>query len=325
MNHARTAAILAVTAAWLAGGHGLWAGPILDPTAPNTLVLYTLGSVPGIAAQYGNDITYQGIAITANNLLLAVGNAGSLVQTIWSVPVVRSSTGHITSTGVPTAFAQVIAADQNSFGNIMAGGLIATGGGLLYTTQGYSFIGQYKNGNSSVIDVTSTGAFTGGLQYVPTGFTGAGQLKMSSITGTWYTVGLNGTLGSYTVGSVTQYNPGIAAYSFDYMPADATFLTPKIVLGDANTQQLDAYGIDANGNPCPGCTPVVHLVTSDVGIGYGVARDPVTGDILFTTQSNDIWLVSDTAVVPEPGTVGLGLAGMAMMWWVRRRSRSATL
>src|ERR1700704_2937252 len=150
MTPLRTASLWTVTAALFAGGHGLWAGPILDPTAPNTLVLYTLGSAPGIAAQYGNDITYQGIAITANNLLLAVGNAASAVQTIWSMPVVRSN-GHITGFGTPVAYAQVISADQNSYGNIMAGGLLATGGGLLYTTQGYSFIGQYKNGNFPLI------------------------------------------------------------------------------------------------------------------------------------------------------------------------------
>jgi hypothetical protein len=318
--------VLAMASAWCSGGRELWAGPILDPTAPNTMVLYTLGSAPGIAAQYGNEITYQGIAITADNLLLAIGNAASAVQTIWSVPVVRSISGHITNFGNPTAFAQVISGDQSSFGNIMAGGLIATGGGLLYTTQGYSYIGQSKNGSSSLIDVTSTGAFTGGLQYVPNGFAGAGNLKMSSIAGTWYTVNLSGGLGSYTLGSTTQYNPlkadnsSIAAYSFDYMPADATFLSARIVLGDANTQQLDAYGIDQYGNPCPTCTPVVHLVTSDIGLGYGVARDPVSGDILFTTQNNDIWLVSDTAVVPEPGTVALAMGGLLMLYWARRRA-----
>src|SRR5437870_5129011 len=126
MTHETTARLLTVTLAALAG-HSLWAGPILDPTAPNSMVLYTLGSAPGIAAQYGNDITYQGIAITANNLLLAVGNAASAVQTIWSVPVIRSN-GHITGFGTATAYAQVAAADQNSFGNIMAGGLVQTGG-----------------------------------------------------------------------------------------------------------------------------------------------------------------------------------------------------
>src|SRR5260370_477605 len=119
MIRLRIATVLAVASAWFAGGRELWAGPILDPTAPNTLVLYTLGSAPGIAAQYGNEITYQGIAITTDNLLLAVGNAASAVQTIWSVPVVRSLSGHITSFGNPSAFAQVISGDQSSFGNIM--------------------------------------------------------------------------------------------------------------------------------------------------------------------------------------------------------------
>ena len=116
----------------------------------------------------------------------------------------------------------------------------------------------------------------------------------------------------------------MSAYSFDYVPADATFLTPKVVLGDTN-QRIDAYAIDENGNPCNpaqrvDCAPVVHLVTSDLGLGYGIARDPVSGDLLFTTQSNDIWRLSDTESVPEPATVGLGLGGLAMVWWIRRRA-----
>src|SRR5207244_905857 len=163
-------------------------------------------------------------------------NAASSVQTIWSMPVIRNN-GHITGFGSATAFAQVMAALPGSFGNILAGGLVVTGGGLLYTTGGYSESGPAKAGTSAAIDGT--------------------------------------------------------------VPGCATFLSPRIVLGDASTQRLDAYGVDANGNPCNpelvvSCGPVVHLVTSDLGLGYGIARDPVSGDILFTTQSNDIWLVSDS-------------------------------
>jgi len=192
----------------------------------------------------------------------------------------------------------------------MAGGLVVTPTGLQYTTQSQSALGVYttSNGHSSLTDVTSTGAQTGRLQYVPAGYSGAGQLKMSSTTGTWYTANLSGQPGTYT-----QYNPGIAANAFDYVPLDATFTNPSIVLGDAAAGRLDAYAIDTNGNPVAGT--VVHLVTSEVGIGYGVARDPVSGDILFTTQNNDIWALSDS--VPEPGTVLLGLSGILLLW--RRR------
>src|ERR1043166_543308 len=114
MPHFRTASLLTVTVALFASGHGLWAGPVLDPSAPNTMMLYTLGSVPGIAAQYDpgirDQISYQGIAITTDTLLLAVGNAASAIETIWSMPLIRSN-GHITGFGAVTAYAQVMAAD----------------------------------------------------------------------------------------------------------------------------------------------------------------------------------------------------------------------
>src|SRR6266851_6190007 len=129
MPHFRTASLLTVTAAVYAGGHGLWAGPVLDPTAPNTMMLYAMGSVPGIAAQYTNDISYQGIAITTDTLLLAVGNAASAMQTIWSMPVIRTN-GHITGFGDIHSYATVTSGPAGSFGLVVAGGLVVTGSGL---------------------------------------------------------------------------------------------------------------------------------------------------------------------------------------------------
>jgi hypothetical protein len=304
------------------------ASPILDPTAPNTLVLYTLGSVPSVAAQYSGSYTYQGLAITADNLLLAVGNATNSVQTIWSLPVIRTN-GHITGFTAPSVYAQVIAADQNSLGNIVAGGLLVTAQGLLYTTQGYSFLGQYKTSNqsSALLDLTSTGVFTGGMQQLPGG--GSNQFKVSSVAGQWYTVTTSGSPGAYTLGSYTQYNPGIGAYSFTYAPADSALANASIVLGDSINQRIDAYSVDANGNPCnpanpppaTTCSPVTHLVVDNsFAIGYGIVRDPSTGDLIFTTQNNDLWLLSDD--LPEPSTIALGLSGLALLAAYRRKLRS---
>ena len=313
-----------VLATWVAGGSQLLANPILDPTAPNSLTLYSLGNVPGVDSQYSTEFSYQGMAITGNTLLLAVANASSAQQTVWALPLVRNN-GHITAFGSPTAYAQVVSADQNSLGNVVAGGLVVTPQGLAYTTLGYSFLGQYTTSNhsSALLDITSTGAITGGLQNLPGG--GAGQYKVSSLGGQWYTVNTSGAFGAYGIGSYTTYNVGIQTYSFDYIPADATFASASVVLGDAGSQRLDAYAVDANGNPCnpavnASCAPVVHLVTDNVAIGYGVVRDPVSGDILFNTQANDIWLLSDTE--PEPGTIFTGIGGLALVAWWRYKRKS---
>jgi hypothetical protein len=308
----------------LAGVPFAAASPILDPTAPNTLALYTLGSVPSVAAQYNGNYTFQGLALSVDNLLLAVGNATDSVQTIWSLPVIRTG-GHITGFASPSVYAQVTAANQNSLGNVLAGGLLVTPQGLLYTTQGYSYLGQYtaSTQTSDLLDITSTGAFTGGLQQLPGGT--ANQFKVSSVTGQWYTVTTSGSPGGYTLGPFTQYDPGIGAYSFLYAPAGSTFTQPSIVLGDATSQRIDAYSVDAYGNPCnpanppvgSTCSPVTHLVIdNNFAIGYGLVRDPGTGDILFTTQANDIWLLTD---VPEPSTIALGLTGLTLLAAYRRK------
>jgi len=326
MFHRRNTFVVCTLTALCAAPCLLHGTVILDPTAPAGLTLYSLGTAPDVAASYTNAVEYEGLAISGNNLLLSVANAATAVQTIWSLPLIRSNS-HIVGLGSIDGSTQVLGypADQPEryFGNVMAGGLVPVSGGLIYTTFANSFLGQNTGGSTTLLDLTPTGALTGGLQYVPAGFTGAGQLKASSTdaNGTWYTLNLNGSLGSYSIGSFTPVITGVQAFSFDYIPVDATFTAPGVALGDAIHQRLDFYGIDSNGNPCTpqngGCSKVIHLVDGDVQVGLGVVRDPVTGDLLFTTGANDIWLLSDSE--PEPSTVVLAVGGIAMLGWLRRR------
>jgi hypothetical protein len=308
----------------MAGAGRLHAIPLLDPSAPNSMSLYSLGSIADIDGKAGNSFSYQGLAITGNVLLLSVANGSSPIQTVWALPLVRSG-GHIVGFGSPWDFAYAVAATPSSVGNTLAGGLVVTPQGLAYTTQSQSFLGQYQTSTytSSLLDVTPTGAVTGGLQNLPGGATG--QYKMSSTNGQWYTLNTSGAFGAYGIASSTQYNVGISAYAFDYIPGGAN--PAAIVLGDANTQRLDMYAVDANGNPCnpvlnSACAPVRHLVTNNLAIGYGVVRDPMTGDILFTTQANDIWVLSDP--VPEPSTILMGVGGLGLLAWIRKRKRQTT-
>jgi hypothetical protein len=314
---------------------------VLDPTAPNSLTLFNLGTVSEVAAQYGNPVFYEGLAITGNSLLLSVGDPIDPIQKVWSLPLVRSN-NHIVGFGSPAMYAPVPAFPGTCcFGNVLAGGLVVDGSALLYTTQSNSFLGQHTGGNpgssATPIDLAGTGVSTGGLNYVPSNFTGngAGQLKMSSTCepgspgcnagGDWYTLHLNGAPGSYTLGSATPFTAGVTAFSFDYIPGDATFSAPGVILGDAILQRLDYYQTDSNGNPCNpavniSCGAVVHLVISDVQIGLGVVRDPLTGDILFTGSDNEVWMLSDTA--PEPSTFVLAGAAIALAILRRRRPRA---
>jgi hypothetical protein len=308
------------------------ATPVLGPGAPGSFSLFSLGNVPDVAAQYSpNPYSYQGITINGNSLLLAVGNAATPQQNIFALPLIRTN-NHISGFGGSSLYTTVTSENTGEFGNLMAGGLVSAGpNGVLFTTQGYSYLGQgdVPAGNTARLDLTgNTGAFTGGLQYVPSGFSGAGQLKISSfITGDWYTLNLGGSFGSYTLTSFTKYSVSAPAYAFDYLPVNATFTQPSVIVGDAATPGLTVYALDANGNPCPGCAAPMHVVTGTGGIGFGLVRDPLTGDVLFTswdsaTNNSELWLLSE---VPEPGTLALGMGGLALAALLHRKRHTALL
>ncbi len=322
-------------AAFLAATHAQ-ANTVLDPTAPETMALYNLGTVPDVAAAYSNQVFYEGLAIAGNSLLLSVGDPATANQKVWSLPLIRVN-NHIVGFGSASVYAPVLAYPGNCcIGNTTAGGLIDTGGDLLYTTQFFSYLGQHTGGNpgsSSLLDLASTGAATGGLQYVPANFSanGGGQLKMSSTcepggfgcsaSGDWYTLNLGGSIGNYTLNSFTPYTVGVTALSFDYAQVDNTFTSPGVVLGDPSQLRLDYYALDTNGNPCNpnvtvSCAPIVHIAISDIQIGLGVVRDPVSGDFLFTTGNNEIFAVTDD--LPEPSTVVL--VGGALLLALRKRA-----
>src|SRR5438874_10690440 len=66
------------------------AATVINVTVPN-LALFSLGSVPDVAAQYNHDYSYQGITINGNNLLLAVGDATNATQNIFALPLIRNN------------------------------------------------------------------------------------------------------------------------------------------------------------------------------------------------------------------------------------------
>jgi hypothetical protein len=316
---------LAVWTALFAVPALVWATPVLDPGAPNGLTLYRVSSVPSFTSEFPFGYSLEGITINGGSMLVSIGDPSSSTQTIWAMPLERSG-GHITSLGAASLYASVPASVS---GNILGGGLVTAGGGVLYTTQGQNLFGQYISPNASTplpINL-ATGGTLGGMNYIPAGQTDAGELKLSSSSadGTWYTLNLNGTPGNYSNPSVTAYSIGVKALAFDYLPADATFNYPSVVLGDAF--HLDLYHLDGAGNPCPACGGgVVHLVdATDAFVGYGVVRDPVSGDILFTTSDNQIWGISD-AELPEPSTIVLAIGGIVVLAGLKRRQAAkATL
>src|SRR6266576_2467293 len=98
------------------------ANTVLAPDAPNRVSLFNLGTVPSVAAQYSNQIFYEGLAITGNTLLLSVGDPATANQKVWSVPLVRAN-NHIVSLGSvsPNDNTGVLSYPGDCcFGNVMA-------------------------------------------------------------------------------------------------------------------------------------------------------------------------------------------------------------
>jgi hypothetical protein len=305
---------LALWTAILAAGPLVWANPILDPSAPNTLTLYSVSNTPKLSTQFPSGYYFEGLAISGDSLLVSIGDPSVVTrQTVWSMPLLRND-GHIASVGAASLYASV---PTDMAGNLPGGGLIQAPGALLYNTQAENLFGQYINSTSaSLLPINPGGGATiGGMSYIPEGQTGAGQLKLSSSSsgGAWYTMNPTGSPGSYAISSLGGYAVGVPALSFAYLPADATFTSPGVAV--ANGQYLSLYQLDGSGNPCKtsACAPVQRLVdaTQGVGIGNGMVRDPLTGDLLFTTANNEIWLLSDE--IPEPSTLALALGGMPLL------------
>lgn len=309
MSSRRRLFIFALSAVWFAVVPSLWANPILDPGGPGGLSLFNVSNLDAFNAANPTGL-FEGVAINGNSLYLSLGDPTSLTQTVWQMPLIRNSSGHITSVNGNSAVLYKSLPNDGFYGDVLGGGLITVNGGILYTML-QTYLGQAV-GTPSLTDLGTTQSI-GGLQYIPASqnaLGNAGKLKVSTTNGDWYTVNISGTAGSYTVGTVTQASIGVQAYSFDYLPVDATFAYPSVILGDAYS--ISIYKLDGNGNPLP-ATQLNLVDAVDAAVGYGVVRDPVTGDVLFTTGDNQIYRLSDTFDVPEPSTLLLALAGIALL------------
>ena len=308
----------ALGAVFFAAAPCVWANPVLDPGAPGGMTLFNVTN----NNSFGPYANYEGITINGNTLYLSVGDPTALTQTIWAMPLIREN-GHISSVGAATPYLTV--SNDGAYGDILSGGLIAINGAVIYTMLP-GFLGQTA-GASTLTDLQANGNL-GGVQFIPPSqnlLGNAGKLKISTTSGDWYTVNIAGTPGAYSIGTVTRNSIGVQAFSFDYLPADATFAYASVVLGDAS--YISLYHLDGDGNPCvtAGCGSVIHLVdATESAIGYGVVRDPVTGDVIFTSGDNQIFRLSDTYEMPEPSTLLLALGGIAAFAFRKRRHSTTT-
>jgi MYXO-CTERM domain-containing protein len=308
----RRSLVIAASAVWVASALPAAAQftgyTSLDFDLAPTGLIY---STPSLAFLDQSTLLVGSIDYTANN-----SDPGSIYQ----ISVTRGAGGHIDGfSGSATLFAATTGID---------GGLTrAPGDVVLYTTYSDNNLGQIKLAGGSVVNnLDFVPPSVGSLAIVPSGFAGAGQLKLTSFTdSSWYSANLAlNASGFYDVtttgnsGISVETNPEGIAYVAAGNPG---FSQNSILLAlvGGGSPGIYAYGMDSNGDPIAG-SGTQFMAKNDLG---GLTVDPLTGDLLMVTiGAHTITEIQGFTAVPEPGAWSTAFAllclGMAAVWRRRR-------
>jgi hypothetical protein len=226
-----------------------------------------------------------------DTLLIARGSHNLVMTSIYSIDIVRDAlTQEITGfAGTGTKFADAPHID---------GGLAFHPSGVLfYTKWPDNQIVQIKPGSNSPDKVISLGSdlppgevvdpLVAGLQFVPSGFAGAGQLKVTSINsdGWWYGLELTPDgQGTFDVTRVQTEKIGVGKQPIGIAYVDArspAFDADSVLIANFSPWSIASFEVDANGNPLPS-TKREFMIPDAIYRPWGMAVDPVTGSILVT-------------------------------------------
>ncbi|MEE9302449.1 MAG: hypothetical protein V3U84_01560 [Thiotrichaceae bacterium] len=267
----------------------------------------SLGSIDGLPTSYG------GLTIKAGsqNTLLIGGAANTGSGRLYEIGVTRDAENHITGfIGSASVFGDV--------GEFNDGGVAYGPNGVLFTTQwNVNNLGQTILGDSDenrVDDLTPFGvggSSIAALNFVPSNFSGAGDLKIVSwSSGNWYDVELapDGT-GTFDITNVSQVDldpnttgtqvlPG-GPEGFVYIDSvNAGFSVDSMLVSEWSAGRVAAYEIDSNGNPI---LSTRRDFITDLSGAEGAAIDPLTGDFLFSTFGGGDQVVVVKGFVPMGG------------------------
>ncbi|HXG17077.1 MAG TPA: hypothetical protein VNK50_12575 [Calidithermus sp.] len=310
---------------WAAPGYGLTLGA--DFAADYTVT--SLGSVPGVPINYG------GLTFLDNDTILIGGAANSSDGRIYQIDVVRGAGNHITGF---SGTASLFGGPGSGIGEFNDGGVVFGPGGVLFLARWpVNQIGQVKPGSTDedkiVPGPSGAASSVSALNFVPTGFSGAGDIKIVTYSaGQWFDATLtpDGT-GTFNITNYVQVDLDPVASGIQNVPGgpegfvyiaagNPGFGVPSMLISEYAEGEVGAYELDSDGNPL---VSTRRTFLSGLSGAEGAAIDPLTGDYLFSTfgGGNQVVVVQGflppqppPAGVASPSTlllVGLGLTALA--------------
>jgi hypothetical protein len=273
------------------------AAQVVEPPFDSDYTLVDLGAVPGLPTPTGG-LTF---ALDDPNTLVIGGQANYPEGNLYSIAVIRDAEDHITGFSGTAAFYSN--APYND-------------GGVAFGPQNVLFLsrfpmnemGQTMLGSTSTDKVVNLASMSvtespGGLNFVPTGFPGAGELKLAGWgDGGWYTLDIapdnTGTFNLVSATLVTNIPGG--PEGFVYIPAGSPLFADysSMLVSEWSAGNIVAYDLDANGNPV---IPTRRVLVSGLEGAEGAAIDPLTGDFFFSTfTGGDDRVIAVHGFAPPP-------------------------
>ncbi len=237
-----------------------YAGVTIGDRFKDSYTPYDLGLPKGLPMNIGAMTFYRDAnGVVDPNTLLVAGSIESCGGVIFKVKVQRGDGGHIIGFDDDFDAETPYVAEFFAYSPYISAGLV------------------YDPVTNTLIKSSAKGAYTS-LTYVPTGVSGAGDLKGVKSTA-FYTI-QNGV--STQTGLIPNYSTGLV-----YMAANSPDfgLGAELLIANRVGDLINSYQIDGNGNPIIGTeTPFLK----DIDAPMGALIDPVTKDVLFSSAGQEV-------------------------------------